>query len=109
MVHTMRLWRGVFILAACLLFLLPLQCFAQGAPGLLCEGQTYTGRKISINLSNADVHDVLRILAEAGGVNIIVGDDVKGRVTLKLTNIPWDQALDLVLQTLGLARVTIDP
>ena len=74
-----------------------------------CAGQTYTGRKISLNLSNADVHDVLRIIAETGGVNVIVGDDVKGRVTLKLTNVPWDQALDIVLQSLGLARVTIDP
>lgn len=89
----------IIILAACFLLF----------HALPCSAQTYTGRKISLEVTHADVHDVLRILAEVGKVNIIVGDDVKGRVTIKLTNVPWDQALDLVLRSLGLARVTIDP
>jgi len=98
----MMLFRKVPFIIACslLLFLCPFSSWAQ-------KEQPHTKRTISIELTNADIRDVLRLIAEVGNVNIIVGDDVKGRVTLKLTNVPWDQALDLVLQTMGLGRVTI--
>lgn len=96
------LFRKALFIIACslLLFLCPFSSWAQ-------EGQSQTKRAISIELTNADIRDVLRLIAEVGNVNIIIGDDVKGRVTLKLTDVPWDQALDLVLQALGLGRVTI--
>lgn len=99
----MLLKKALFVFAcSIILFLCPFSSLAQ-------KGQAQTKRTISIELTNADIHDVLRLLAEVGNVNIIVGDDVKGRITLKLTNVPWDQALDLVLQAMGLGRVTIIP
>ncbi|MGH7819186.1 MAG: AMIN domain-containing protein, partial [Candidatus Binatia bacterium] len=54
----------------------------------------YTGQKISLDFKDADILNVLRILAEVGGENIIATDDVKGRVTVRLVDVPWDQALD---------------
>src|SRR5262249_52654200 len=64
----------------------------------------YTGRKISLDFKNADVHDVLRIIADVSGLNIVATDDVKARVTLRLVEVPWDQALDVVLQANGLEK-----
>jgi len=64
----------------------------------------YTGRKISLDFKNADVHDVFRILADVSGLNIVATDDVKARVTLRLIEVPWDQALDVVLQANGLEK-----
>jgi len=65
----------------------------------------YTGKRISLDLQDADVVNVLRLLADVGGVNIVFGSDVSGKVTLNLKNIPWDQALDIVLMTNGLDKV----
>ena len=65
---------------------------------------TYTGTKISLDFKNADIHDVLRILADVSGLNIIATDDVEARVTLRLVEVPWDQALDVVLQANGLEK-----
>ena len=68
-------------------------------------GPRYTGRKISIDIKNADIHNILRLLAKEGSVNIITSDDVKGDVTLHLKLVPWDQVLDIVLRSKGLAAV----
>jgi type IV pilus assembly protein PilQ len=67
-------------------------------------GKRYTGQKISLEFQDANIHNVFRILAEVSGQNFVIGEDVKGQVTLKLVNVPWDQVMDLVLQmnTLGL-------
>jgi len=62
----------------------------------------YTGARVNLDLKDADVHNVLRILADVGKVNIVTADNVKGDVTLLLRNVPWDQALDVVLQAKGL-------
>lgn len=70
-------------------------------------GQAYTGQRISLDFKNADVHDVLRILADVSGQNIVATDDVKARVTLRLVEIPWDQALDVVLQANGLEKAQV--
>lgn len=70
-------------------------------------GQEYTGQRISLDFKNADVHDVLRILADVSGLNIVATDDVKARVTLRLVEIPWDQALDVVLQANGLEKAQV--
>ncbi|MBW2645853.1 MAG: type IV pilus secretin PilQ [Deltaproteobacteria bacterium] len=69
-------------------------------------GKKYTGQKISLEFQDANIHNVFRILAEVSGQNFVIGEDVKGQVTLKLINVPWDQVMDLVLQMnkLGLVR-----
>ena len=66
----------------------------------------YTGRRIDVDLKDADIHNVLRILADAGRVNIVAADNVSGNVTIRLKNVPWDQALDTILQAkkLGMVR-----
>ena len=65
----------------------------------------YTGQLISLDFKNADIHDVLRLLADVSGLNIVSTDDVKGRITLRLVDVPWDQALAVVLQANGLEKV----
>ena len=67
--------------------------------------ERYTGRRIDLDLKDADIHNVLRLLADVGRVNIITSDDVKGQVTIRMRNVPWDQALDVVLQSKGLGKV----
>lgn len=62
----------------------------------------YTGARVDLDLKDADVHNVLRILADVGKVNVVTADNVKGEVTLRLRNVPWDQAMDVVLQAKGL-------
>lgn len=57
----------------------------------------YSGAKTSLVFDNADVRDILRLIAEISDLNIIASDDVKGSVTLRLIDVPWDQALELVL------------
>ena len=67
--------------------------------------QRYTGRRIDIDLKDADVHNVLRLLADTGHVNIVTADDVSGTITIRMRNVPWDQVLDVVLQAKGLGMV----
>lgn len=57
----------------------------------------YSGQPISIDLQDAEVEHVLRLIAEVGGLNLILDEEVQGRISLKLSNVPWDQVLDLVL------------
>ena len=63
----------------------------------------YTGTKISLTFQQIDVRGVLEILADASGKNIVVSDSVGGNITLRLQDVPWDQALDIILHTKGLA------
>lgn len=65
----------------------------------------YTGAPISLDFQKADIHNILRILADVSGYNVITSDNVKGRVTMKLTNVPWDQALDVILSNNGLDKI----
>jgi type IV pilus assembly protein PilQ len=65
----------------------------------------YTGRRIDLDLKDADIHNILRLLADVGRVNIVTADDVGGNVTIRMRNVPWDQALDVVLQAKGLGMV----
>lgn len=62
----------------------------------------YTGRRMSIDLQEADIHTVFRFIADFGEVNIVTSDDVKGTVTIRLKDVPWDEALAAVLQAKGL-------
>lgn len=73
-------------------------------PALMAQ-QGYTGRRIDLDLKDADVHNVLRLLADVGQVNIVTADNVGGSVTIRMRNVPWDQALDVVLQSKGLGMV----
>ena len=65
----------------------------------------YTGRRIDLDFKGADIHNILRLLADVGQVNVVVADDVKGDVTIKMRDVPWDQALDVVLRSKGLGSV----
>lgn len=67
----------------------------------------FRGTRISMDFYNADIHNVFRLISDISGLNIVVGDDVKGKVTLRLIDVPWDQALDLVLATQGLGMVRV--
>jgi type IV pilus assembly protein PilQ len=67
--------------------------------------QAYQGRRIDLDLKDADVHNVLRLLADVGQVNIVTADNVSGSVTIRMRNVPWDRALDVVLQAKSLGMV----
>ena len=72
---------------------------------LLDEAPRYTGRKISLDLQDTEISNALRIIAEVSNLNIIASDDVVGQVTLRLVDVPWDQALDVILKTNALDKV----
>ena len=72
---------------------------------LNAQAGRYTGRRIDLDLKDADIHNILRLLADVGRVNIVTADDVSGNVTIRMRNVPWDQALDVVLQAKGLGMV----
>nr|WP_320165444.1 type IV pilus secretin PilQ [uncultured Methylophaga sp.] len=63
----------------------------------------YTGEKLSLNFQNIEVRAVLQLLADFTGMNLVTSDTVTGNLTLRLKNVPWDQALDIILKTKGLA------
>lgn len=62
----------------------------------------YSGEKLSLNFQNIEVRAVLQLLADFTGMNLVTSDTVKGNLTLRLKNVPWDQALDIILKSKGL-------
>jgi type IV pilus assembly protein PilQ len=64
----------------------------------------YSGERLTLNFQDIETRAVLQLLADASGQNIVVSDSVSGNVTLRLQNVPWDQALDIVLRTKGLDK-----
>ncbi|MFE8072856.1 type IV pilus secretin PilQ [Marinobacteraceae bacterium S3BR75-40.1] len=64
----------------------------------------YSGEKLSLNFQDIEVRSVLQLIADFTGLNLVASDTVKGRITLRLENVPWDQALELVLKTKGLDK-----
>lgn len=66
------------------------------------ERFAYTGEKLSLNFQDIDVRSVLQLIADFTDLNLVASDTVQGNITLRLQNVPWDQALDLVLKTKGL-------
>ena len=76
----------------------------QEDPNKLTQGtrQGYKGEKLSLNFQNVEVRAVLQVIADFTGLNIITSDSVTGNLTLRLKEIPWDQALDIIMQTKGL-------
>ncbi|HET6629783.1 MAG TPA: type IV pilus secretin PilQ [Woeseiaceae bacterium] len=69
---------------------------------LFSESKEYTGERLTLNFQDIETRAVLQLLAETSGKNIVVSDSVQGNVTLRLRNVPWDQALDIVMTTKGL-------
>jgi len=71
------------------------------------EEKVYTGKKITLDFKDADIANILRLFAEVSDLNIIASGDVKGTVTVRLVDVPWDQAFDIVLQAnnLGVERI----
>jgi len=63
----------------------------------------YTGERLSLNFQNIEVRAVLQLIADFTGLNLVASDTVTGNLTLRLKNVPWDQALDIILKTKGLA------
>ncbi|ENV6412646.1 type IV pilus secretin PilQ [Neisseria gonorrhoeae] len=64
--------------------------------------KTFTGRKISLDFQDVEIRTILQILAKESGMNIVASDSVNGKMTLSLKDVPWDQALDLVMQARNL-------
>ena len=76
-------------------------------PDQLAKPKGFTGEKLSLNFQNVEVRAVLQVIADFTGLNIITSDTVSGNLTLRLKDVPWDQALDIILQAKGLdARKT---
>jgi len=74
-------------------------------PNKLAQGAKpkYAGEKLSLNFQNVEVRSVLQVIADFTGFNIITSDTVSGNLTLRLKDVPWDQALDIIMQSKGLA------
>jgi type IV pilus assembly protein PilQ len=71
-------------------------------PGKLTQGPGYSGEKLSLNFQNIEVRSLLQVIADFTNFNIVTSDSVTGGVTLRLKDVPWDQALDIILQAKGL-------
>lgn len=71
-------------------------------PNKLSQGPGYTGERLSLNFQSIDVRSLLQVIADFTNFNIITSDTVTGTVTLRLKDVPWDQALDIILQAKGL-------
>ena len=71
-------------------------------PSKLSQGPGFTGEKLSLNFQNIEVRSLLQVIADFTNFNIVTSDSVTGAVTLRLKDVPWDQALDIVLQAKGL-------
>lgn len=65
----------------------------------------YTGKRVSLDFQDADIRNVIRLIADVSGYNLVSGDDVKGKVTIKLLNVPWDQAFDIILKMNNLGHI----
>lgn len=73
----------------------------EGAPQ---QRRGYVGKRVSFEFKDIDIHNLLRIIAEISKKNIVVADDVTGKITIRLRNVPWDQALDLILRSKSLGK-----
>ena len=73
-------------------------------PNKLVQGNGYTGEKLTLNFQSVEVRALLQVIADFTGLNIIASDTVGGNLTLRLKDVPWDQALDIILQAKGLSK-----
>ena len=77
---------------------------AVGQAGAAAQAQRYTGRPVTFNFQDVPVRTILQLVAEESGLNIVASDTVQGNLTLRLINVPWDQALDVVLRAKSLDK-----
>ncbi|MES2912092.1 MAG: type IV pilus secretin PilQ [Pseudomonadota bacterium] len=71
-------------------------------PAKLTQGQGFNGEKLSLNFQNIEIRSLLQVIADFTNFNVVTSDTVTGNVTLRLKDVPWDQALDIILQARGL-------
>jgi type IV pilus assembly protein PilQ len=64
--------------------------------------KVYSGRRVTLEFADADIRKIFQLIAEVSNLNFLLGDDVTGTISIKLVNVPWDQALDVILETKGL-------
>jgi type IV pilus assembly protein PilQ len=77
---------------------------AKNDPNKATSGPGYSGEKLSLNFQNIEIRSLLQIIADFSDFNVVTSDTVQGSVTLRLKNVPWDQALDIILQSKGLDK-----
>ena len=77
---------------------------AKNDPNKLVAGQGYTGQRLSLNFQSIEIRALLQIIADFSDFNVVTSDTVTGTVTLRLKDVPWDQALDIILQSKGLDK-----
>ncbi len=88
-------------------------CFLAAAPGtvdagdLCTPGKQHHGKVLDLDIASADVHDVMRLLAETANINLVVGETVTGKVTVKLKHVAWD-AVACTIAGLHHLRMTLD-
>ncbi|NVN89871.1 MAG: type IV pilus secretin PilQ [Desulfuromonadales bacterium] len=70
----------------------------------LDSSKSYKGRKVTLEFADAEVRKIFQLLSEVSNKNFVLGDDVTGSISIKLVNVPWDQALDIILDTKGLDK-----
>jgi type IV pilus assembly protein PilQ len=75
--------------------------------GGFSDEKAYSGRRVSLDFKDADIANILRLIAEVSDLNVIAGEEVAGKVTIRLVDVPWDQALDVILLTKGLGFVRV--
>jgi type IV pilus assembly protein PilQ len=75
--------------------------------GGFTDEKDYVGRRVSLDFKDADIGNILRLIAEVSDLNVIAGEEVQGTVTIRLVDVPWDQALDVILLTKGLGFVRV--
>jgi type IV pilus assembly protein PilQ len=75
------------------------------APVMEEKGPKYTGERITLDFQDAELLNVLRLIAEVSGLNIITAEGVGGKISMRMQDVPWDQALDIILKTKGLGQV----
>jgi len=89
----------------------PLPALAQPKSGDSVEsgatggGERFSGKRISLDFQDAEISSVLRLIADVSGLNMVVGESVKAKVTIKLLSVPWDQGLDLILKLNNLGQI----
>jgi type IV pilus assembly protein PilQ len=76
-----------------------------GSGGGKRKKKRFRGKRISLDFKDADVHNILRLISEVAKLNIITSDEVRGKITITMRNVPWDQALDIILKTKKLGKV----
>ena len=88
-------------------FILEIRSLDDARLQTLTDKPRYTGEKLTLNFQNVDIRAVLQVIADFTGLNIVASDTVTGNITLRLKDVPWDQALDIILRAKGLdKRVT---